>query len=241
MTLTRRNWIWLASAPAVLAADETFPRQPAALAKEMVGVSHANLKRVKELLAQRPALVNASWDWGFGDWETALGAASHVGNKEIAETLLAGGATPTLFSSAMLGQMAVLKAMIAARPGIERALGPHGIPLLSHAKAGGSKEMIEYVESLPGTSGTPPRSLSPEEQQTYVGMFDYGKGVNETIEISLAKTQLMLTRKDAVQVRIHYVGDHTFYPAGALAVRIRIEGGTLTIHDGDSVVTAKRR
>lgn len=241
MTLTRRNWIWLASASAVMAGDESFPRQPAALAKEMVGASHANLKRVKELLAQRPALVNASWDWGFGDWETALGAASHVGNKEIAEVLLAGGAAPTLFSAAMLGQTAVLKAMIAARPGIERALGPHGIPLLSHAKAGGSKEMIEYVQSLEGAGGTAPRQLTPEEQNAYVGIYDYGKGPNETIEISLAKTQLLLTRKDTVQVRIHYTGDNTFYPAGALAVRIRIEGATLTIHDGDSVVTAKRR
>ena len=118
MNITRRNWIWLASASVAVAADESYPRQPAALAREMVGASHVNVKRVKELLAQRPALVNASWDWGFGDWETALGAASHVGNKEIAELLLAGGAAPTMFSAAMLGQTAVLKAMIAARPGV---------------------------------------------------------------------------------------------------------------------------
>jgi hypothetical protein len=241
MTLTRRNWIWLASAPAVLATDETFPRQPAALAKEMVGASHANLKRVKELLAQRPALVNASWDWGFGDWETALGAASHVGNKEIAETLLAGGAAPTLFSAAMLGQMAVLRAMIAARPGIERVLGPHGIPLLSHAKAGGSKEMIEYVESLPGAAGNPPRQLSEAEQKAFTGVYEYGRSANEAFEISAGKTGLMLSRKDVVNVRIHYLGENTFYPAGALAVRIRVAGGTLTILDGDSVVTAKKR
>lgn len=241
MNLTRRNWIWLASASAVAAADESFPRQPAALAKEMVGVSHANAKRVKELLAQRPALANASWDWGFGDWETALGAASHVGNKEIAELLLAGGAAPTLFSAAMLGQTAVLKAMIAARPGVERRLGPHGIPLLSHAKAGGAKETIEYVESLAGTNGTTLRQPTPAEQSAFVGVYDYGNGANESIEISLAKTQLMLTRKGETPRAIHYLGDNTFYPAGAPAVRIGIEGAVLTIHDGDSVVTAKRR
>ncbi len=45
----------------------------------MVGASHGNVARVKELLARRPALARVSWDWGYGDWETALGAASHVG------------------------------------------------------------------------------------------------------------------------------------------------------------------
>jgi len=241
MYLTRRNWIWLASASAVDAADESFPRQPAALAKEMVGASHANLKRVKELLSQRPALVNASWDWGFGDWETALGAASHIGNKEIAELLLGGGAAPTLFSAAMLGQTAVLKAMIAARPGIECALGPHGIPLLSHAKAGGSKEMIDFVQSLEGASGAQPRSLTPAEQSAFTGVFVFGTGASESIEVSISKTQLMFTRKGETQRPIHYLGDNTFYPSGALAVRIRIEGATLTVHDGESVVTAKKR
>lgn len=241
MNLTRRNWIWLASASALVAADESFPRQPAALAKEMVGASHANPKRVKELLSQRPALVNASWDWGFGDWETALGAASHVGNKEIAELLLAGGAAPTLFSAAMLGQTAVVKAMIAARPGIERALGPHGIPLLSHAKAGGSKEMIDFVQSLEAASGTQPRSLTPAEQSAFIGVFVFGAGPSESIEVSVSKTQLMFTRKGETQRPIHFLGDNTFYPTGALSVRIRIEGATLTVHDGESVVTAKKR
>jgi hypothetical protein len=50
----------------------------------MVGASHGNLARVNELVLAHPALANAAWDWGFGDWETAIGAASHVGNKQIA-------------------------------------------------------------------------------------------------------------------------------------------------------------
>jgi hypothetical protein len=28
-------------------------------------------------------LARAAWDWGFGDWETALGAASHMGSRPI--------------------------------------------------------------------------------------------------------------------------------------------------------------
>lgn len=53
----------------------SFPQTDPALAQEMVGAAHTNLNRVKELLAQQPSLARASYDWGFGDWEDALGAA----------------------------------------------------------------------------------------------------------------------------------------------------------------------
>src|SRR4051794_21275008 len=55
-----------------------FPSHPPELAREMVWVSHYDQKRVRELVDARPALARAAWDWGFGDWETALGAASHM-------------------------------------------------------------------------------------------------------------------------------------------------------------------
>jgi len=117
-------------------APPGFPRHDPALARETVGASHANLARVKELVSASPALARAAWDWGYGDWETALAAASHVGNKEIAAVLLAAGAHPTIFSAAMLGQLETVKAFIAASPGIQKTRGPHGLPLLDHAKAG---------------------------------------------------------------------------------------------------------
>ena len=99
--------------------SDTFPRHDAALAREIVSVSHGNLNRVKELVTASPALARASWEWGYGDWETALGAASHVGNKEIAAVLLAAGAHPTIFSAAMLGQLEAVKAFVTAAPGIQ--------------------------------------------------------------------------------------------------------------------------
>jgi len=43
--------------------------------------------------------------------EDALGAASHMGNWEIAEYLLSKGARSTIFSGAMLGEMDVVKAL----------------------------------------------------------------------------------------------------------------------------------
>jgi hypothetical protein len=60
-----------------------FPTQAPELVQEMVVVAHGNITRVKELVSNQPTLAKATWDWGFGDWETALGAASHVGNREI--------------------------------------------------------------------------------------------------------------------------------------------------------------
>jgi hypothetical protein len=119
--------------------DESFPSQHPFLAKEMVGVAHGNLARVKELLAEHPALAKASWEWGYGDWETALGGASHVGNRAIAELLIEHGAGPTIFSAAMLGQLDVVKAFAAAIPNVNQLRGPHGIPLVNHARAGGAQ------------------------------------------------------------------------------------------------------
>src|SRR5262245_35911338 len=87
--------------------------------------------------AQEPALVNASWDWGGGDWETALGAAAHMGRRDIAEYLLAHGARLDLFAAAMLGHLEVVQAALTAFPEARSVPGPHGIPLIAHARAGG--------------------------------------------------------------------------------------------------------
>src|ERR1700682_1613097 len=106
-----------ANVPAPIA--DSFPTQPAELVREMVTVAHFDLKRVQELVDARPSLARAAWDWGFGDWETALGAASHTGNREIALYLIEQGAPPTLFSAAMLGHLDVVKAQIAAQPGVQ--------------------------------------------------------------------------------------------------------------------------
>src|ERR1700722_13965060 len=123
---------------------DTFPTQPPELAREMVTVSHFDLKRVKELVESRPSLAKACWDWGFGDWESAIGAASHMGNRPMAEYLISKGARPSLFSAAMLGQVEVVKAFVAAHPGIQKIRGPHSITLLAHAKNGGAGARTVY-------------------------------------------------------------------------------------------------
>jgi hypothetical protein len=42
-----------------------------------------------------------------------------------------------IFAAAMLGHLDIVRAMIAAVPEARNAPGPHGIPLLRHAEAGG--------------------------------------------------------------------------------------------------------
>lgn len=66
---------------------ERKPVLDASLVEEFVRKAHGDQSRVQELLAQEPAPVNACWDWGGGDFETAIGAAAHTGRKEIANFL----------------------------------------------------------------------------------------------------------------------------------------------------------
>ena len=115
-----------------------FPQHPRELVRELVTVAHFDIARVKELVEARPSLARAAWDWGFGDWEDALGAASHMGNRPMAEYLISKGARPTIFSATMLGQLEVVKAFVTAQPGVQAVRGPHSISLLAHAFYGRS-------------------------------------------------------------------------------------------------------
>ena len=132
---------------------ETKPVLQASLVHEFVGNAHGDLNRVRELLAQEPALINASWDWGGGDWETGLGAAAHMGRKDIANFLLEKGARLDLFAAAMLGRLEIVRAALAAYPEALHIPGPHGIPLIAHAQAGGEEALpvYDYLTSLEET------------------------------------------------------------------------------------------
>ncbi len=120
------------------------------LIEEFVGKSHSDFEGVKELLAQEPALIDAAWDWGGGDWETGLGAAAHMGRSDIANYLLEHGARLDLFAAAMLGNLEIVEAALEAYPEAINIPGPHGIPLISHAQAGGNEaiQVYEYLKSL---------------------------------------------------------------------------------------------
>jgi hypothetical protein len=121
---------------------------PHGVVGEFVGRAHVDLARVTELLNRYPTLLNASFDWGNGDWESALGAAAHSGRKDIAEFLVSRGARIDIFAAATLGKMSLLKAFLHESPAALHATGPHGIPLIDHAKKGGNHEVISYLNHL---------------------------------------------------------------------------------------------
>jgi hypothetical protein len=235
---------------AVPTESGSFPIQDRELVRETVGVSHGNLARVKELVSARPALARASWDWGFGDHESAIDAASHVGNRPIAEFLIANGARPTMFTAAMLGQLSVVRGMIEALPGVQRMRGPHGITLLSHAKAGGAAaaEVVAYLERLGDADQRYANlPLSASEQAALPGDYAFGSGTNELLRIAKnARGDLTISRPGVINERtLQHQGGLVFNPPGAEAVKVRFElaadrGVALTVEDGPSIVKALR-
>ena len=106
------------------------------------------------VLAEEPKLINGTIDWGNGDFETALGGASHMGRRDIAEYLLEHNARLDIFAATMLGKLDIVKAAVAAFPNIVYVPGPHGIPLIVHAEKGGpaAKDVLEFLRPLAGQS-----------------------------------------------------------------------------------------
>jgi hypothetical protein len=229
-------------------ATDWFPKQDLALAKEVVGVSHRDLKRVRELVERHPSLARASWDWGFGDWETALGAASHVGRREIAEFLIANGAQPSLFSATMLGQLPVVRAFVESSPGIQRTLGPHAITLLSHARAGGAAaaEVLKYLQTVGGADAGPTLApLTAAERDAVIGRYDFGPGPRDRFDVDVQSDMVGMTRPGDDRQIIRHTGDLVFFPSGVPSVRVAfVKQGPgvvrLTIADPEVFLTAQR-
>ncbi|MBC7884647.1 MAG: ankyrin repeat domain-containing protein [Saprospiraceae bacterium] len=114
------------------------------MVKEFVKVAHRDFDKVKEMLDEQPLLLNAAWDWGGGDFETAIGAAGHMGLKDIANYLIEKGARTDIFVLTMLGKTDIVKFMLSEYPILLNSFGPHGFTLLHHAEKGGKESEILY-------------------------------------------------------------------------------------------------
>lgn len=238
---------WSVAAATDVPIPEYFPRMSDLAVREMVGVAHFDLDRVKLLLETRPALANAAWDWGFGDWETAIGAASHMGRRDIAEVLLASGARPDLFTHAMLGNLGAVRAIIETRPGSQSALGPHGITLLSHARAGkeAAVDVVRYLEQL----GDADRRAQPvplaRPLAAYLGTFAYGTATTQRFQMVDHNGMPAFLREGGFAIRLSHLGGDVFHPVAAPAVRLelRFEGErakSVTVRDAELLVLAGR-
>lgn len=227
----------------------SFPSQDPKLIFAIVAASHGSIDEVKRLLAQSPDLAKASWDWGFGDWESALGAAAHTGQREIAQLLMASGARADIFTHAMLGNLEAVKAAVSAQPGIQRVLGPHGITLAQHARLGGdaAKTTLDYLISL-GDADVP-RPVLPitdEEKEGFLGTFQYGASDSDALVVSKdQRGNLNLKAGSSFSRSLRRVGPAEFETSGSIGARIVfvMEAGratTLNVLTPAPLVTAKR-
>jgi hypothetical protein len=120
------------------------------LVQDFVIFAHSDLTKVKLLLDKEPALINATMDWGAGDWETGLGGASHMGRRDIVEYLLEKGARIDIFCAAMMGQLDAVKSFLTLQPKLIDAKGPHGFSLHFHAQVGDkeAEKVLGYLQSV---------------------------------------------------------------------------------------------
>ena len=224
-----------------------------------MGASHAKFDVVKELVSARPELAKATWDWGFGDVESALGAAAHMGRKDIAEFLIEKGARPDIYTFAMLGKRNTVEAMIKDLPGIQKINGPHGFTLLHHAQIrllrknvegdekGKQEELVEYLESL-GDANIPQyrKEMTEAEQEVYLGKYVFGSGENDYFEVKKNMQGLLAMARGPYFGRsLHLQEGQIFAPGGAPSVRIHFEvkegkATSVTVHDPMPIVKATR-
>lgn len=224
-----------------------YPRHDPVAVEAIVRVAHIDLGEVRKLVESQAALARASWDWGFGDWETALGAAAHSGKRDIAEYLLANGARPTIFSAAMMGQLAVVRAFLEAQPSVARILGPHGLPLLQHARAGGADAVavVRYLETIPHAN-RPLRAepLEASVRAALVGRYRFGEGPRDHFDVDVRNDQLGLQRPETNRRFLIHTGNLVFFPSRVPTVRIAFAttGSTtrVTIADPHVILEAPR-
>ncbi len=126
------------------------PQQTETLSPELIRsfvlASHGNLEAVQTMLAEHPDLLTVQYDWGAAGLENGLEAASHVGNRAIAELFLAHGVPLNIFTAAMLGQYDAVKMFIEGDPTLVNKRGVHGITLMFHASMSGDTQLTQFLE-----------------------------------------------------------------------------------------------
>lgn len=133
------------------------------LVQDFVIFAHSDLNMTRKLLEKEPALLNATMDWGGGDWESGLGGAAHMGRRDIVTFLLERGARIDIFCAAMLGQLEAVKSFLTLEPRLIDAKGPHGFSLHFHAQVGGkeAEPVLDYLQSIKKVELKPIPFLKP--------------------------------------------------------------------------------
>lgn len=123
---------------------------PQELVEPFVIAAHYSLPKVREMYEQHPELLNEKWA-KFD--ESALAAASHTGQRAIAEFLLEQGAPLVICTAAMLGRTDDVAAFLREDASLANARGAHGIPILFHAAMSGNTHVTELLLAHGGGEG----------------------------------------------------------------------------------------
>jgi hypothetical protein len=241
---------------------DRYPAIDEELTYNVVSASHFDFEKVKELVTKRPELAKASWDWGFGDFETALGACSHTGRRDIAEFLISYGARPDIFTFAMLGMLESVKEIMKTFPGIQTIKGPHGITLWKHVQTrlahkditkgdkANVQKVADYLEKL-GNANILAESIEMTEndKKIFLGDYKFGEAENDIFTIENSKSMpnyIRIVRKGMPGNMLLKTDENTFSPTGAPSVKIKFDVkdnkvNSLTIYEPEPIITAIKK
>ena len=210
MKLGRRRFVAIVPAGAAgllraqNAAPEGLPQLSSDLVKDWIVKAHQRkIDVMKGLLEREPALLQSSWDWGAGDYESAIQAAAHTGSRDMALFLIDRGARFDLFAAAMLGQLALFKTTVETYPATLQVRGAHGIPLLSHAILGESpaRGVLDYLlvrgvdVNAQSRNGSTPLMAAVQTGQGEIVRLLLSKGADARIKAANGGTALALSLK----------------------------------------------
>jgi len=112
---------------------------------EFVGAAHNSLEETKKIIEVNPLILNCASQIAKGDFETAIGGASHMGRKDIVDLLVSHGARMDIFNFTFLGFTDFVMDLIKKHPYLLNSYGPHGFTLLHHAKVGGHTDFAIWL------------------------------------------------------------------------------------------------
>ena len=113
---------------------------------EFVLAAHNNAEKTRIMVDKNPLILNCASQVARGDFETAIGGASHMGRRDIADVLVDRGARLDIFNLTFLGYTEVVKKLIEVSPHYLNAYGPHGFTLLHHAKVGKHQAFADWLQ-----------------------------------------------------------------------------------------------
>jgi ankyrin repeat protein len=138
-------------------------RSPQTEADEFVSLIHDDVEAALAQLERSPGLARAAAGWG----ETAMDAASHLGQRRLLTALIEAGATPDIFAACAMADLRAVHALL--RFTSLDALGVHRLPLLHFAIVSRDPAMLDMLIDSGVVLNPRGASLSPLHTAVAVG------------------------------------------------------------------------